>query len=62
MRNIKIKRVIARVVLLSIAGLSSAFVPAARASASDQSPTLPSGCESLQVQAGNELAFRTYAM
>lgn len=58
----KIERVIALVLVLSIAGLSSAFVRAARATALDQSPTLPSGCDSLQVPAGNGLAFRTYAL
>ncbi len=62
MRHLKIERVVALVVLLSIAGLSSAFVPAARATTLDNSQTLPAGCESLQVEAGNGLAFRTYAM
>ena len=62
MRYLKIERVVALAVLLSIAGLSSAFVPASHASALDSSPTLPAGCESLQVEEGNGLAFRTYAI
>lgn len=62
MRYLKIKRVGALAVLLSIAGLLSAFVPASHASALDSSATLPAGCESLQVEEGNGLAFRTYAM
>jgi Protein of unknown function (DUF3455). len=62
MRYLKIERVVALVLLLSIAGLSSTAVPASPASVLDSSQTLPSGCESLQVEAGNELAFRVYAM
>lgn len=62
MGYLRIRRVVALVLLLSIAGLSSMFVPAARATTLDTSPTLPAGCESLQVEAGNGLAFRTYAI
>lgn len=62
MRYLKTERVVALMLLLSIAGLSSAFAPAANASALDNSATLPAGCESLQVEEGNGLAFRTYAM
>jgi len=62
MRYLKIERVVALVVLLGIAGLSSTNVSTARASALSSSPTLPAGCESLQVEEGNALAFRTYAM
>ena len=62
MHHLKIERVVALLLLLGITGLSSAFVPAANASALDNSPTLPAGCESIQVEAGNGLAFRTYAM
>jgi len=57
MRHLKIERVVALLLLLGITGLSSAFVPAANASALDNSPTLPAGCESIQVEAGNGLAF-----
>ena len=59
---LKIKRAVALSVLLAIAGLSSAFLPAARANALSNSPDLPAGCESLQVEEGNALAFRTYAI
>ena len=62
MGYLKIQRVAALLLLLSIAGLSSMFVPAAGATTLDNSPSLPAGCESLQVDAGNGLAFRTYAM
>jgi len=62
MRTLKIERAVALLILLSIAGLSSALVPAARASVPDNSPTLPAGCESLQVDSENRLAFRVYAM
>lgn len=62
MRYSNTKRVVALVLLLALAGLSSTYVPAARASALSGSPTLPAGCESLEVEEGNALAFRTYAM
>ncbi len=62
MPYLKIQRVVALALTLSLAGLSSTFVPASRASALSSSPTLPAGCESLQVEEGNGLAFRTYAM
>lgn len=62
MRYLKIGRVVALAVMLSIAGLSTTFVPASQASALSSSPTLPAGCESLQVEEGNRLAFRTYAI
>lgn len=62
MRYMKVKRVIALVVLLAVAGLSSAPVPAARASAHDPSPDLPSPlCDSLQVPQGNRVFFHAYA-
>jgi len=63
MQTMKIKRVIALLVMLAIAGLSSASVPAARASASDHSVDLPSPlCDSVEVPEGNRLAFRVYAL
>jgi hypothetical protein len=62
MHIMKIKRVIALVVLLSIAGLAQAFIPAARALDSNQAPDLPSPlCDSLQVPEGNKVAFHVYA-
>ena len=62
MRYRKIERVVALVLSLSIAGLSSTAVPTSHATAVESSQTLPAGCETLQVDAGNELAFRVYAM
>jgi hypothetical protein len=62
MSYVKIARVIALAIVVGIAGISSALVPTSRANALSSSPTLPAGCESLQVEEGNGLAFRTYAM
>ena len=63
MHKLKTKRVIALLVLVAAAGLSSASFPAARASAQDRSLDLPSPlCDSLQVPEGNSLAFRVYAL
>lgn len=62
MYELRIKAVIALLILLSIAGLSAASVSTARASAVDNLPTLPSGCESLQVDEGHGLAFRVFAI
>ncbi|MGE0127287.1 MAG: DUF3455 domain-containing protein [Blastocatellales bacterium] len=60
MHNIKIKRVIRLFVLLAVAGIAS--MPSARAGASNNAPDLPSPlCDSIQVPAGNRLAFRVYA-
>jgi len=56
----KIKRFIALAVLFAVAGLTHAA--AARAAAFDRAPELPAGlCDSLQVPAGNEVAFHAYA-
>ena len=61
MHKLKIKRVIALLVLIAIAGFSSAST--ARASAPDRSLDLPSPlCDSVQVPEGNRLAFRVYAL
>ena len=62
MNYLKVKRVIALVLLLALVGLAPASIPAARASAPDNSPGLPSGCESLEIDQGNALAFRVYAL
>lgn len=62
MRYMNIGRVIALVVLLAMGGLSSSNVMVARANALSTGPALPAGCESLEVEEGNALAFRTYAM
>ena len=63
MHKLKIKHFSALVVLLAIAGLSLASVPAARVTANDQSPDLPSPlCDSLQVQPGNRVNSHAYAV
>lgn len=63
MYYMKVKRVIALGLLLTVVGLAPASIPAARASVPDNSPDLPSPlCDSLQVQEGNALAFWVYAM
>lgn len=59
---LKVKRVTALVLLFVVFGLASAAIPTAHASALDSSPTLPAGCESLEIDEGNGLAFRTYAI
>jgi Protein of unknown function (DUF3455) len=61
MRNMRLKRVIGLVLLLTVA---LASVPAARAvNNNHQGPDLPSPlCDSLQVPPGNKLAFRVYAV
>jgi hypothetical protein len=60
MNYLKVKNVIAQVMLLVVIGLAAS--PAALAGAPDKSPGLPAGCESLVIEEGNALAFRTYAM
>ena len=63
MSYMKVKSVIALVVMIAIAALSSAFVPAAQATALSNSPDLPSPiCDSIEVPDGNRLAFRVYAL
>ena len=63
MHKMKIKRVIALVVLLSVAGLAPASIPTARALDNRQSLDLPSPlCDSLRVEPGNALALRVYAL
>ena len=63
MRYMEVKRFIALVLLLAVVGLAPTSIPAARASALDRSPDLPSPlCDSVQVPPGNRLAFRVYAL
>src|SRR5258705_5293204 len=63
MRSLRIKQVIALVVLLSIAGLGQAYVRTSPASSDDHSVDLPSpACDSLQVGPENRLAFHAYAV
>ena len=61
MNYLKVRNVIALVMLLVVVGLAPASTPAAFTSA-DKSPSLPSGCESLEIENGNALAFRVYAL
>jgi hypothetical protein len=62
MQNLKIKYVIALVVLLSLAGLAFASTPSARTNDDHRAPDLPPGCSDLQVPSGHKVAFRTYAL
>ncbi len=63
MHNMKIKCVIGLVVLLTVAGLALASIPAARAGDDNRAPDLPSPlCDSLQAPPGNKVAFHTYAL
>ncbi|HXD30585.1 MAG TPA: DUF3455 domain-containing protein [Pyrinomonadaceae bacterium] len=63
MPYMKVKRVFAFLVLLSVAGLASAVVSAKPASAPSNSPSLPAPlCDSVRVPEGNKLAFRAYAL
>ena len=62
MSYLKFERVVTLVILLAVLALAPASILTAQASVPDNSPSLPAGCESLQVEEGNGLAFRTYAM
>ena len=59
---LRVKSVMAAVLLLAVVGLASVSAPAARANTLSDSPDLPAGCGSLEIEAGNRLAFRVYAM
>lgn len=62
MHNMKILRVIALVVMLSVAGLAPASIPATPPD-HKQAPALPAPlCNSLQVPAGNSVAGHAYAL
>jgi hypothetical protein len=63
MGYLKIKRVIGLVVLLAVAVLELASIPAARAGDNNRAPELPSPlCDGLEVQPGNRVAFHAYAV
>ena len=63
MQHMKIKRILALVLLLAIAGLALPSISTARAGDNDRSPDLPFPlCDSLQVPVGNKLAFHVYAV
>lgn len=61
--NINIKHISALVVLLlGFAGLTLAANPAARTGNDNRTPDLPAECSSVQVEAGNKVSFRAYAL
>jgi hypothetical protein len=63
MRFIKTKRVIALIIMLTIAGLAPAPLSAAQEGMSNRTPDLPSPlCDSLEVPQGNKVAFHAYAL
>jgi hypothetical protein len=62
MKIMNLKNIIGLVALFSFAVLALAFNPSARADSDVQPPVLPDSCGSLQVEAGNEAFFRTYAI
>jgi len=62
MRFVKTKLVIGLIALLLVAGFPLASIPAAQ-SANINPPDLPSPlCDNIEVQQGNRLAFRVYAV
>ena len=62
MRYMKIKRIIALVILLTVAGVGLASTPAARTGDNNREPELPSpACDKVQVETGNRVAFHVYA-
>ncbi len=63
MRYMKTKRFIGIIVLLAVAGIALASIPAAIAGDSNRSPELPSPlCNSIEVPQGNIVSFHTYAI
>jgi hypothetical protein len=63
MRSYRTKQVLALVVLLSIAGLTQASIPVPPVQSNIDPPDLPSPlCDTLQVQPGNRLAYRAFAV
>ena len=63
MRYMKMKRVIAVVVLITVAGLAFASIPATQAGDDNRAPDLPIPlCEKVQVQQGNRVSFHVYAL
>ena len=63
MYYLKFKRIIGLVVLLTMAALSLAAIPAARAGDNDHSPDLPSPiCDTVDVPNGQKLSSHLYAL
>ncbi len=62
MHHMKLKRVIALVLLLAVVGLALPSIPTARADDGSRSPELPLPlCQSVQAPEGNKVAFHVYA-
>jgi uncharacterized protein DUF3455 len=62
MRYMKINRVIALVILLTVAGVSLASNPVAREDNNHREPDLPTPlCDKAQAPQGNKMAFHAYA-
>jgi hypothetical protein len=60
---LKMKRIIALVMLLTITGLASALNSFARTGDGNRTPDLPSPlCDSIQAPTGNKVAFHAYAL
>lgn len=60
--KVRVKRIIALVLMLALAGLALPSIALARAGNDKRSPELPLPlCESVQVPAGNKVAFHVYA-
>src|SRR5262245_54892906 len=63
MRYMHTKGAIRLVVLLTVAGVALASIPAARAGNDNRTPDLPSPeCDSIQVPSGHKVAFHVYAL
>ena len=66
MRYMKIKRIIALVILLTIAGVGVTSTPAAQAgdnNGNNRAPELPTPlCDRVNVEEGNRVAFHAYAL
>jgi hypothetical protein len=58
MRNL-LKTFITLLVLLTVTGITQAFTPA---TSHNREPDLPTGCESLEVEHGHRLAYRSFAI
>lgn len=60
-RITRITRVVRLFVMLAVVGLAPQFVSSVRAQGNPNGPQLPTGCESIQVEAGHKLIFHTFA-
>jgi hypothetical protein len=62
MKIMNIKNIIGLVVLLSVAVLALAPIPSVQANDDVREPDLPADCGTIQVEAGNKVSFRVYAI